>query len=60
MGFRGGGQIDPPQHILVFKYPTRDRVKFKDNLVQLTEIGNYNKETFQTREMYSYLYILIY
>ena len=27
MGFRGGGQIDPPQHILVFKYPIRDRVK---------------------------------
>ena len=28
MGFRrGGGQIDPtPQHILVFKYPSRDRV----------------------------------
>ena len=27
MGFRGGGgQIDPsPQHILVFKYPSRDR-----------------------------------
>ena len=31
MGFRGGeGQIDPPstQHILVFKYPSRDRVNF--------------------------------
>ena len=27
MGFRGGGQIDPPQSILVFKYPSRDRVK---------------------------------
>jgi len=27
MGFRGRGQIDPrPQHILVFKYPSRDRV----------------------------------
>ena len=28
MGFRGGGwsQLDPPQHILVFKYPSRDRV----------------------------------
>ena len=26
MGFRGGGQIDPPQRILVFKYPSRDRV----------------------------------
>jgi len=26
MGFRGGGQIAPPQHILVFKYPSRDRV----------------------------------
>ena len=26
MGFKGGGgQIDP-QHILVFKYPSRDRV----------------------------------
>ena len=23
----GGGQIDPPQLILVFKYPSRDRVK---------------------------------
>ena len=23
----GGGQIAPPQHILVFKYPSRDRVK---------------------------------
>ena len=22
----GGGQIDPPQHILVFKYPSRDMV----------------------------------
>ena len=28
MGFRGGGQIDPPpQRILVFKYPSGDRVK---------------------------------
>ena len=26
MGFRGRGQIDPPQRILVFKYPSRDRV----------------------------------
>jgi len=27
MGFRGGGgQLDPPQHILVFKYPSRARV----------------------------------
>ena len=25
----GGGQIDPPQHILVFKYPSRDRVKWR-------------------------------
>jgi len=23
----GGSQIDPPPHILVFKYPSRDRVK---------------------------------
>jgi len=31
MEFRGGGgQIDPPQHILVFKYPSRDRVKSID------------------------------
>ena len=28
MGFRGGGQIDPPQRILVFKYPSGDRVKY--------------------------------
>ena len=27
MGFRGVGQIDPPQRILAFKYPSRDRVK---------------------------------
>ena len=29
MGFRGGGgsNCPPPQHILVFKYPSRDRVK---------------------------------
>ena len=28
MGFRGGGQIDPPPlRFLVFKYPSRDRVK---------------------------------
>ena len=28
MGFRGGGVklTPPPQHILVFKYPSRDRV----------------------------------
>jgi len=26
----GGGQIAPPQHILVFKYPSRDRVKLKN------------------------------
>ena len=26
-----GGQIDPPQRILVFKYPSRDRVKDKKN-----------------------------
>jgi len=27
MGFRGGGvKLTPPQHILVFKYPSRDRV----------------------------------
>jgi len=28
MGFRGGGvKLTPPQRILVFKYPSRDRVK---------------------------------
>ena len=28
MGFRGGVNLTPPpQHILVFKYPSRDRVK---------------------------------
>ena len=27
MGFRGGVKLTPPQHILVFKYPSRDRVK---------------------------------
>ena len=36
MGFRGGGgQIDPPQHILVFKYPSRDRVKVKEDNFKL-------------------------
>ena len=35
MGFRGGGgQIDPPQHILVFKYPSRDRVKLENFKLQ--------------------------
>ena len=30
MEFRGGGQIEPPpQRILVFKYPSRDRVNVK-------------------------------
>ena len=28
----GGGQIAPPQHILVFKYPSRDRVKWPESL----------------------------
>ena len=27
MGFRGGVNLTPPQRILVFKYPSRDRVK---------------------------------
>ena len=27
MGFRGGVKLTPPQHILVFKYPSRDMVK---------------------------------
>ena len=31
MGFKGGVKLTPPQHILVFKYPSRDRVKI-DNL----------------------------
>ena len=30
LGFRGGGQLDPPQHIHVFKYPSRDRVKLQN------------------------------
>ena len=30
MGFRGGGQIDPPQRILVFKYPSGDRVNMRN------------------------------
>ena len=33
---RGGGQIDPPQHILVFKYPSRDRVNFKQ-IIQILQ-----------------------
>jgi len=36
MGFRGGGQIDPPQRILVFKYPSGDRVKKIENTQCLT------------------------
>ena len=28
MGFRGGVKLTPPQHILVFKYPSRDRVNY--------------------------------
>ena len=37
MGFRGGGgQIDPPHQIRVFKYPSRDRVNF---LKIFTSIG---------------------
>ena len=37
MGLRGGGgQIDPtPQHILVFKYPSRDRVNGLEILLDL-------------------------
>ena len=27
MGFSGGVKLTPPQHILVFKYTSRDRVK---------------------------------
>ena len=27
MGFRGGVKVTPPQRILVFKYPSGDRVK---------------------------------
>ena len=30
----GGGQLDPPQHILVFKYPSRDRVKLENFKLQ--------------------------
>jgi len=38
MGFRGGGgQIDPPPHILVFKYPSRDRVK-KNSMNALLDV----------------------
>ena len=34
MGFRGGGGQNAPQHILVFKYPSRDRVKVTDLYVK--------------------------
>ena len=36
MGFRGGVKLTPPQHILVFKYPSRDRV----NLSILRKLNN--------------------
>jgi len=44
MGFRGGGQIDPPpQRILVFKYPSGDRVKTicKKAIFMQIEIANW-------------------
>ena len=36
MGFRGGVKLTPPQHILVFKYLSRDRVKKKKSTPQKT------------------------
>ena len=40
MGFRGGGQIDPPpQRILVFKYLSRDRVKMTKIYLQVFNIS---------------------
>ena len=40
----GGGQFDPPQHILVFKYHSRDRVKhkaMKNDKNSLVRFANY-------------------
>ena len=37
MGFRGGIKLTPPQHILVFKYPSRDRVKQTHKPVDLDD-----------------------
>jgi len=33
MGFRGGVKLTPPQRILVFKYPSGDRVKEQGYLI---------------------------
>ena len=38
MGFRGGVKLTPP-HILVFKYPSRDRVKCPLLCDSLVKIG---------------------
>jgi len=35
MGFRGGVKLTPPPHILVFKYPSRDRVKLEKSVLQV-------------------------
>ena len=36
-----GGQIDPPPHILVFKYPSRDRVNKFGTVVAVTEFSSF-------------------
>ena len=40
MEFRGGGQIDPPQHILVFKYLSRNRVNEDVELLPCVDIAS--------------------
>ena len=42
MRFRGGGQIDPPQRILVFKYPSGDRVNLKIMAAMLRAMYRHN------------------
>ena len=46
MGFRGGGvKLTPPQRILVFKYPSRDRVnKIQQGGLGMIEIVSYINE----------------
>ena len=56
MGFRGGGQIDPPLRILVFKYLSRDRVNKRSRSMldlDIHDLRVQRQDHFFKREFYS-------
>ena len=46
MGFRGGVKLTPPQRILVFKYPSRDRVKGNVSKKNAKKVSKHSRNIF--------------